>query len=177
MEPSIFKYKVVVVGEGTVGKTSVIMRYTENVFRESYITTIGTNFATKEVTLGDQTRVKIQLWDIAGTPSFGGLRPVFFAGANGVVYVYDITKAHSFRALLQWKEDIEKVVPNPVSILIGNKRDLEPSREVPSEAGARVSKKIGASAFLEVSAKTGENIPELFQELIQHLHASNIHAR
>ncbi|MHA1730968.1 MAG: Rab family GTPase [Promethearchaeota archaeon] len=158
------KLKVAVVGDGVVGKTSLILRLTKNAFEEAYIHTIGTNFAVKQVDLPGVS-VTMQLWDLAGTDEFRGIRSTFLKGASGVVYVYDITRSRTFRDLLDWKAEVEEVVPGCPSILLGNKLDLDEFRGVATRAGGGILEKLGASAFFETSAKTGENVEEAFREL------------
>ena len=89
-----FIYKICVVGNGGVGKTSMVLRYCENSFKESYLMTIGSNFSTKTVELANypQLQVKLQLWDLAGQKHFSFVRPPFYRGASGIIYVFDLTR-------------------------------------------------------------------------------------
>ena len=106
-----FIYKICVVGDGGVGKTSMVLRYTEDSFKENYIMTIGSNFSTKTVELPEfpQYNIKLQIWDLAGQKHFSFVRPPFYRGATGIIYVFDLTRRSSFSNLLNWKTEVEKV--------------------------------------------------------------------
>lgn len=158
-----FVLKVCVVGDGGVGKTSVVMRYCDGVFRENYIMTIGSNFAVKSLPLPElETYVKLQLWDIAGQAHFSFVRPPFYRGASAIVYVYDITRRESFSDIPSWKTEIERVVTGKPFILLANKTDLSDERVVSKKEGENMAEQIGAMYYFETSAKEYTNIDEPF---------------
>ena len=107
MSRPTYIFKVPVAGDGAVGKTSLIVRYTQGTFTDTYKMTIGTSFAVKTVDL-DRVMVKLQIWDLAGQPHFGGVRPLFYQGSTGVIYVFSVTDRASFDHLSGWLEEAQK---------------------------------------------------------------------
>ena len=162
-------YKICIVGNGGVGKTSMVLRYCENSFKENYIMTIGSNFSTKTVDLVDypQFQVKLQIWDLAGQKHFSFVRPPFYRGATGIIYVFDLTRRSSFSDLIEWRSEVEKVVTDKPSLLVGNKLDLAAvgKREVSEQEGYALKSEMGATKYFETSAKQGDSIEDLFKVL------------
>lgn len=156
-----FIFKVPVAGDGAVGKTSLIVRYTQGTFTETYKMTIGTSFAVKTVDLG-QVIVKLQIWDLAGQPHFGGVRPLFYQGSTGVIYVFSVTDRASFDHLAGWLEEARKNSGNIPGILIGNKTDLLDQRVVSHEEAEAFAAQSGLR-YIETSAKMDENVGDAFQ--------------
>jgi small GTP-binding protein len=155
------------VGDGSVGKTSMVFQYSEQNFQERYIMTIGSNFAIKSLVLGD-TKIKIQIWDLAGQKHFSFVRPPFYRGSSGTLYVFDLTRRQSFDNLMSWKEEVETVINKP-SILIGNKNDLHEDRLITKEEAVSLANEMGALMYIETSAKTGENLDLAFLTLIKKI--------
>ncbi|GAB4313562.1 MAG: Rab family GTPase [Promethearchaeota archaeon] len=164
-----YSWKIPIVGNGAVGKTSLLLRLTQDTFSENYQMTIGSNFSTKTMLLPDGVEVRLQLWDLAGQPDFKLIRPSFYYGSKACVYVYDVTSTQSVSDLDLWKMEVEKHAPGITGILLGNKADLTGSRQVASEVGEEIRKKLGLLAFWETSAKTGENVGKAFEFLAAHL--------
>ncbi|MFX1571725.1 MAG: GTP-binding protein [Promethearchaeota archaeon] len=165
-----FIYKVCVVGDGGVGKTSMVLRYCENSFKENYIMTIGSNFSTKQVELEEYPNfiVKLQLWDLAGQKHFSFVRPPFYRGAGGIVYVFDLTRRSSFQNILEWQTEVEKVIGNgKPSILVGNKIDLaeQGNREVGEGDGEALMSEINAFGYYETSAKENILVEPVFKDI------------
>jgi small GTP-binding protein len=164
-----FIYKICIVGNGGVGKTSMVLRYCENSFKESYLMTIGSNFSTKTVELADhpQLQVKLQLWDLAGQKHFSFVRPPFYRGATGIIYVFDLTRRSSFADLLEWREEVEKVIGQKPCIVVGNKLDLakQGQREVAEQDGEAVRFEMHAMKYFETSAKEGDSVGDIFKTL------------
>jgi small GTP-binding protein len=162
-------YKICVVGNGGVGKTSMVLRYCENAFKENYIMTIGSNFSTKTVDLSEypQFQVKLQIWDLAGQKHFSFVRPPFYRGATGIIYVFDLTRRSSFAELLEWRNEVEKVVGQKASIIVGNKLDLadQGKREVSTQDGESLKAELHANNYFETSAKVGNSIDSVFKVL------------
>ncbi|MFX0057624.1 MAG: Rab family GTPase [Candidatus Hodarchaeota archaeon] len=162
-------YKICVVGNGGVGKTSMVLRYCENTFKENYIMTIGSNFSTKTVELPDlpQFQVKLQIWDLAGQKHFSFVRPPFYRGATGIIYVFDLTRRSSFADLGEWQTEVEKVIGQKPSILVGNKIDLarEGKREVAEQDGEALKGELNAAKYFETSAKEGDSVEGVFKLL------------
>lgn len=155
--------KVCVVGEGAVGKTSLIIRYTEGHFRESYLMTVGTSFAVKELDFGD-TLVRLQLWDLAGQPHFSSVRPVFYRGAAGSIMVFDVTRRDTYDAIPKWYEEVSQVTGDITSVLLANKVDLVDQRVVSTEEGMAIAQHYGWTYF-ETSAKDGRGVTDAFRQI------------
>jgi small GTP-binding protein len=153
--------KVVVAGDGTVGKTSLIRRYCEGKFEHTRVQTIGVDFQTQTVDLPDGT-VKLSIWDMAGQARFEVMRAGFYRGSRASALVYDVTSLGSYASLTRWRDEILTTVPEQPFLIVGNKIDLE--REVPPEEGARFAQSIGA-LYVETSALTGSGVPDLFEAL------------
>lgn len=164
-----FIYKICVVGNGGVGKTSMVLRYCEDSFKDNYLMTIGSNFSTKTVELADhpQFQVKLQLWDLAGQKHFSFVRPPFYRGATGIIYVFDLTRRSSFADLIEWRDEVEKVIGQKACLLVGNKLDLakEGKREVSKQEGEALMSEIHVFKYFETSAKQGDSVEEVFKLL------------
>ncbi len=158
-----FIFKVPVAGDGAVGKTSLIVRYTQGTFTDTYKMTIGTSFAVKTVDLA-KVVVKLQIWDLAGQPHFGGVRPLFYQGSTGVIYVFSVTDRASFDHLAGWIEEARKNSGNIPGILIGNKTDLLDQRVVSREEAEAFAAQAGLQ-YIETSAKMDENVGDAFRQV------------
>ena len=162
-------FKLCVVGDGGVGKTSMVLRYTENTFKESYIMTIGSNFSMKALTLEEHPNlnIKLQLWDLAGQKHFNFVRPPFYRGAAAVIYVFDLSRRSSFSNLPNWKIEVEKVIGQKSSIIVGNKLDLanDNHREIGTQDGESLKAEMNALSYYETSAKDGVNVEAIFRDI------------
>lgn len=158
---SLPTYKIVVAGDGNVGKTSLIRRYCEGKFDESRITTLGVDFQTKNVAVGEQT-VKLSIWDVAGQEKFLSFRDTFYRGAHAVALVYDVTFPVSFFNLSHWRDEIQSAVPMVPMVCIGNKNDL--FNVIPADEAKGWAKSFNMP-FLTTSALTGERVDEFFAGL------------
>ncbi len=167
-EPVSHMFKLVALGDGAVGKTSCIRRYVDNSFSEHYVTTIGTTFSVKtvEAKLPDGTVVnaRIVLWDLGGQPSYAELRRRYMAGSSMAIIVYDVTRPQTFLNVGEWFTRFITVCPNAVVAVVANKID-RPDRLVPREAGEMIKRWLDVLHY-ETSAKTGENIEQMFSELV-----------
>ena len=160
-------YKILLLGDTSVGKTCFLMRYTDNTFQEIHMSTIGLDYKLKNVQLEDGKFVKIQIWDTAGQDRFRSITKNYYKGAHGIILLYDITDRKSYDNVKTWVEQIREEVSEKVSIiLVGNKIDDVEGRKVKTEEGEKLAKEIGLS-FFECSAKTGENIDLIFNELVK----------
>ncbi|NIM94915.1 MAG: GTP-binding protein [Anaerolineales bacterium] len=153
--------KVVVAGDGAVGKTSLIRRYCEGKFEETRIQTIGVDFQTKTVELSTGT-VKLSIWDMAGQDRFEVVRAGFYRGSRAAALVYDVTHPDSLVSLSRWREEVLRVVPGQSFLVVGNKIDLE--RSVAMEEAQAYAVSIEAP-YLETSALTGNGVGNLFEGL------------
>ena len=162
--------KVIVVGDGAVGKSSITIRTCFGRFDAAYIMTIGVDFGIKTCEI-DDVSMKMQIWDTAGQERFHFLLGTYYKGAHGALIVYDITRSSSYENIPMWMENIVKNIGKPIpTILIGNKSDLQILRDVPPDAGPKMAKTLSTKygleiPFCETSAKTNENVEIVFLEL------------
>lgn len=158
------KFKLVFLGEQSVGKTSLITRFMYDSFDNTYQATIGIDFLSKTMYLEDRT-VRLQLWDTAGQERFRSLIPSYIRDSTVAVVVYDITNANSFNQTNKWIDDVRTERGNDVIImLVGNKTDLADKRQVSIEDGEKKAKDLNVM-FIETSAKSGYNVKQLFRRV------------
>ncbi len=155
---SIPTIKVVVAGDGNVGKTSLIRRYTEGKFNISRVATIGVDFYTKTVDLPNG-QIRLSIWDMAGQERFQIVRPGFYRGSRAAALVYDVTVPESLEHLQNWREEIIAVIPDQKFVVVANKIDLDRVQN-PDEA-SHFAESIDAP-LLETSALTGDGVNEMF---------------
>ncbi|KAI8087137.1 ras family-domain-containing protein [Thamnidium elegans] len=162
------KFKLVFLGEQSVGKTSLITRFMYDTFDNTYQATIGIDFLSKTMYLEDRT-VRLQLWDTAGQERFRSLIPSYIRDSSVAVVVYDITSRISFQNTSKWIEDVRAERGTEVIIvLVGNKTDLNDKREVTLEEGEKKANDCNVM-FIETSAKAGHNVKTLFRRIAQAL--------
>jgi Ras-related protein Rab-2A len=155
-----FMFKYIIVGDTSVGKSCLLLNFTDKRFRADHDVTIGVEFGSRSVVV-DGKNIKIQIWDTAGQESFRSITRAYYRGATGALLVYDVSRRATFNHLTQWLEDVRKHVDGKTVIaLIGNKSDL-PRREVQFAEGEQFAKDNGLT-FVETSAKTSENVEEAF---------------
>lgn len=171
------KFKLVFLGEQSVGKTSLITRFMYDTFDGNYQATIGIDFLSKTMYLDDRT-VRLQLWDTAGQERFRSLIPSYIRDSSVAIVVYDVTNRESFQSTSKWVEDVRAERGNDVIIaLVGNKTDLSDKRyvlttdssEVSTEEGEARAKEYNDIMFMETSAKAGQNVMPLFKKIAQAL--------
>jgi len=165
-----FVFKIVIIGDAAVGKTSLINQFVEGSFSEDYKPTLGANIVRKDVNL-DNTKIRLIMWDLAGQEKYQVVRSMYFQGCEGALLVYDVTRYHTLDSINnKWLKDYKKHVKNKGAyILIGNKTDLKDQVAVPTERGKELATKIKASHFIETSAKFGDNIEEAFSLLVTQI--------
>jgi small GTP-binding protein len=159
--------KLVLLGDGAVGKTCLINRYTEEGFNENYQPTLGVNIVMKKLEI-EEYKIQLAIWDIAGQDKYDLTRKMFLEGCAGNLLVYDITRAATFdRTQSKWLENFKNFArPDGFYVLIGNKVDLKESHAVSTEKGHSLAEKIQASNFIETSAKSGNNVETAFRRLV-----------
>ncbi|UCC19984.1 MAG: GTP-binding protein [Promethearchaeota archaeon] len=165
-----FVFKVAILGDSAVGKTSLINQFVEGSFQEDYKPTLGANIIRKDVKL-NSIKVRLIMWDLAGQEKYRVVRSMYFQGCQGALLVYDVTRYNTFDSInSKWLRDFKKYVKKEgVYILIGNKTDLTDQRTVTTDRGKEIAQKIKASHFIETSAKLGENIEEAFILLVNQI--------
>ena len=158
------KLKLLIIGDSNVGKTSILLNYTDNYFPESHLATIGVEYKVKEIKT-NKYNIALQIWDTAGQERFRSITKSFFRNTNGILFVYDITNRKSFQSVKDWIKDSELHDSGFEKILVGNKIDLKEKREVNTDELTEygMKKKIDT---IETSAKERINIDEAFQKII-----------
>ena len=170
-ESAAFKWKIIVIGDPSVGKTSLMLSYTQKKFRELYVPTVGVQVSRKIVEI-DNIICSLNTWDIAGQQKFSNVRRLFYEGADAVVIVFDITEKQSFVNASNWYKDYLSLNDREIGVLLGNKVDLEEQRVILGDWGRILSNKMGFQYF-ETSAKTGKNIESVFLYLAKILLQKN----
>ncbi|CAK7913494.1 GTP-binding protein Ypt6p [[Candida] anglica] len=164
------KYKIVFLGDQSVGKTSLITRFMYDTFDDQYAATIGIDFLSKTMYLEDNKTIRLQLWDTAGQERFRSLIPSYIRDSHVAVICYDITLKKSFENLTNWINDVKLERGDDVIIVIvGNKSDLGSKRQVTSEECEQLVEKVGAKFALETSTKANHNVKLLFKKIAQCL--------
>ena len=159
-----FIFKVLLLGNSDVGKSSMLLRFVDSVWNDAFIPTIGVDFKVKTLEINNK-RVKMQIWDTAGQERFRTVVSTYFRGAHGILLLYDVTNKDSFKNLENWLIEIEKNSNQKVlKILIGNKCDLTEDREITTEEGQTFANRNGME-FMETSAKMNTNVSEAFTTL------------
>eukprot|EP01114_Cavostelium_apophysatum_P021967 TRINITY_DN780_c0_g1_i1.p1 TRINITY_DN780_c0_g1~~TRINITY_DN780_c0_g1_i1.p1 ORF type:complete len:207 (+),score=50.48 TRINITY_DN780_c0_g1_i1:146-766(+) len=159
--PYKYLFKYIIVGDTAVGKSCLLLQFTDKRFQPVHDLTIGVEFGSRTVTI-EGNQIKLQIWDTAGQEKFRSITRSYYRGTTGALLVYDITRRETYDHLTEWLEDCRKYSnPNMVIMLIGNKCDLEEKRAVSREEGERFAKANGLF-FLETSAKTDQNVDEAF---------------
>jgi len=168
MNNKIFQFKLVLLGESAVGKSSLVLRFVKGQFLDYQESTIGAAFLTQTVCLNDTT-VKFEIWDTAGQERYHSLAPMYYRGAQAAIVVYDITSYDSFDRAKKWVKELQRQGnPNIVIALAGNKVDLANKRKVDIEEAQSYSDENGI-LFMETSAKTAANVNELFVAIAKKL--------
>uniref|UniRef100_A0A8C3BMM9 RAB2A, member RAS oncogene family n=1 Tax=Cairina moschata TaxID=8855 RepID=A0A8C3BMM9_CAIMO len=156
-----YLFKYIIIGDTGVGKSCLLLQFTDKRFQPVHDLTIGVEFGARMITI-DGKQIKLQIWDTAGQESFRSITRSYYRGAAGALLVYDITRRDTFNHLTTWLEDARQHSnSNMVIMLIGNKSDLESRREVKKEEGEAFAREHGL-IFMETSAKTASNVEEAF---------------
>lgn len=169
------QFKLVLLGESAVGKSSIVHRFVKNTFDNMRESTIGAAFLTQSITLPEiNTTVKFEIWDTAGQERYKSLAPMYYRNANAALCVYDITSSTSFSKAQDWVLELKKqALGNIVICLVGNKSDLEDQREVLETEITEYVETLKGEEFniitAECSAKTGDGVHELFEKIARAL--------
>merc|ERR1711957_913509 len=156
-----YPFKVLLIGNSGVGKSSLLVRFADDVFTDNFMPTIGVDFKIRNNEVDGKT-IKLQIWDTAGQERFKTITSSYYKGAHGIIVTYDITCRDSFSAIQNWMAEVEKHASDNISrILVGNKCDLESQRVVSSEEGQELADHY-CIRFLETSAKDSKNVEQAF---------------
>ena len=162
-------YKILLLGDSEVGKSCFLMRYADNVFVDNYITTIGLDYKLKYVQLDSGQVIKVQLWDTAGQDRYRTIAKNYYKGSHGILLLYDVTKTSSFENIREWIKDIrEEVYEKAIIFLIGNKIDKKDQIKIKTEDAEKLAEEFNIP-FFEASAKSGENVDEIFKALYKKI--------
>ena len=162
-------FKILLLGDCSVGKTCFLLRYMDDTYSENHISTIGVDYKTKIIERENLESIKLQIWDTAGQDKFRSITKNYFRGSNGIMLIFDITNLSSFKNIKKWIKQIREVLLDKVCItLIGNKSDLEENRIVKYEEAQLVAKENNMDYF-ETSAKENKNINNSFDNLIDKM--------
>ncbi|KAI6660289.1 Ras-related protein Rab-10-like [Oopsacas minuta] len=157
-------FKILLIGDSGVGKTSVLFRFSDDAFNTTFISTIGIDFKIKTIEL-DGKKIKLQIWDTAGQERFHTITTSYYRGAMGIILVYDITQQKSFDNIAKWLHNIEThASPDVEKTLIANKCDMETKRVISKDQGQRIADEY-TIRFFETSAKSNINIDQTFETL------------
>ena len=167
------RIKMVLLGDSGVGKSCLVLRFVRGQFDPASKVTVGAAFMSHPVSLPDNTTVKFEIWDTAGQERYASLAPLYYRGASAAAVVYDITSKESFDKAKYWVKELQKNASNNiVIILVGNKVDMEASREVTDEEGRAFAEESSMS-FIEASAKTATNVNQIFERIAEQLPTLN----
>ncbi|KAJ3228319.1 GTP-binding protein [Clydaea vesicula] len=165
----IQQIKLLIIGESGAGKSSILLRFIDDSFSHSFITTIGIDFKIKTVEI-DGKLIKLQIWDTAGQERFRNITNAYYRGAMGIFIVYDVTDRKSFESLNEWKRNVEKLSTKDVTvILIGNKCDMESDRKISIEEGRAKANEFNCN-FFETSSKNNIGIEEAFLTMAKDIY-------
>lgn len=170
-----YSFKIVICGDPGVGKTSTILRFTDDAFTRTYIPTLGVNISEKNIKI-NKIYVKLILWDIAGQIKFEAMRRHFYKGSEAVILIFDLSNRKTFENITNWFKDIRnytKSESNLVGFILGNKEDLINDRTVNHEEAYKVAQDLNLE-YIETSALTGKNVEESFYRVAEKLINSKI---
>jgi Ras-related protein Rab-23 len=166
-----FVFKITVIGDGGVGKTSLIKKYTKGSFRKEYIKTLGAQFSQYDEKIEDSA-VKLFFWDIAGQREFSFMRPTFYKGSKAAIIVFSYAKEEkdSFNHISEWHDDIKKYCGNIPIVLFGNKIDLLENEPLDESKVDKIVRERNFLGYYKTSAKTGTGVYEAFRAIIVNLY-------
>ncbi|XP_066145722.1 ras-related protein Rab-3 isoform X1 [Euwallacea fornicatus] len=160
-----YMFKLLIIGNSSVGKTSFLFRYADDSFTSAFVSTVGIDFKVKTVFRHDK-RVKLQIWDTAGQERYRTITTAYYRGAMGFILMYDITNEESFNSVQDWVTQIKTYSwDNAQVILVGNKCDMEDDRVISFERGKQLAEQLGVE-FFETSAKENINVKAIFERLV-----------
>jgi len=168
MSDGVYNLKLLLIGNASVGKSSLLLRFTEESWlpEDESTATIGVDFRVHKMEVKGK-KAKLSIWDTAGQERFRTITSSYYRGAQGIILVYDVSNRESFDALTHWISEMETYIsPSVVKIIVGNKLDKEYSRAVTEQEGRQFAERMG-TLFLEASAKTSVNVRQTFVDLVE----------
>ncbi|KAI3617519.1 hypothetical protein CBS9595_003428 [Malassezia furfur] len=163
-----YLFKLLLIGDSGVGKSCLLLRFADDTYTESYISTIGVDFKIRTIELEGKT-VKLQIWDTAGQERFRTITSSYYRGAHGIIVVYDVTDEATFTNVKQWLQEIERYACEGVNkLLVGNKADLTGSKQVDYETAKQFADQLNIP-FLETSAKDATNVEQAFLTMAKQI--------
>ena len=158
-------YKILLIGNSGVGKSSILFRYCDDIYTDLYVSTIGVDFKIKTIVY-EGKKYKLQIWDTAGQERFKSITSSYYRGSSGIILVFDVSNIDSFKKLKVWLEETEEYAGRTIpTVIIGNKIDFKHKRVVSYEDGMKFAKNINVK-YVETSAKNGSGIQKIFETLI-----------
>jgi len=168
--------KLLIIGDSNVGKSSLLMRFADNTWTSSFITTIGIDYKLKTVEIEGET-INLQIWDTAGQERFRTITPSFYRKTHGILVVYDCTDEKSFESIKPWLKSIDENAVQVEKIILGNKCDVSTlEKKISSEQGAKIAQEFGLE-FLETSVKSNHNVEEAFMRLVRNVKSHGLMER
>ncbi len=169
-KPDYF-FKIILLGSRTVGKTSLVRRFADDKFDENYIPTLGVDITSKNLTMNDGTKITLICVDPGSHDYFGRLRRSYYQGVRGALLIFDLTNLQSFEDMPKWIEELNVATSTDVPIIcVGNKNDLVEERKISIEQiNARIQRTDPLKTFFETSAKTGDNVKEVYHRLTKEI--------
>ncbi|PAV88557.1 hypothetical protein WR25_21846 [Diploscapter pachys] len=163
-----FRFKVILLGQGAVGKSSLLLRYVENKFSLRHISTIQASFQSKTIEV-DGRQVELSIWDTAGQEKYHALGPIYYRGSQGALLLFDITDSRSFEKVKTWVKELQRVLGDSCALMIvGNKLDLEKERTVTEQEARSYAETVNAQ-YMETSAKENLGISQVFDRLAEEM--------
>lgn len=163
-----YLFKLVLVGESGVGKTCLLTRWADSTFAARTRCTIGVDFRIRSLNVAG-SRVKVQVWDSAGQERFRTIATSYYRGAHGVAFVFDLTNAHSFEAVDEWIDEVDRHVDEEAQrVLVGSKSDLIEERQVDVEEAKQKAEQLGV-LYIETSALEDDNVGEMFDAIVEEI--------
>ena len=168
---SELEFKIILVGNSSVGKSSLISKYEKRVFQDNYLSTVGMDMASKEININNK-KINLKIIDTCGQERYKSIATNYYRKADGIMFVFDVTNEISFEEVKTWLLNVDNINNNCQKILVGNKIDLENNRIINKERMENKAKELNMK-YYETSAKTGQNVEEAFTELVNLLLNNN----
>ena len=170
---SNYVFKILLLGDSTVGKTCFLMRFTENTFQEIHMSTIGLDYRFKKMPVDEGKEATVQIWDTAGQDRFRAITKNYYKGAHGIILIYDVTNQKTFENVRNWVTQIrENASEKAIIYIVGNKIDDKQNKVVTKEDGEKMAKEFDLK-FFEASAKEDINIAPTFEALVKDIYKVN----